>query len=172
MGWRKEQPPISCLIVVEITLLQLTSRSVKLHRFGNQKIVLLQPVGHDLLPLSILPRSITSFQCERANFVTYLSHEPTHVPCLASLLPLPRSLSYAATCRKSISPISASSNLLEEPSFWLLTLLVEVIERCINCRYNISPVYTSFHFLRILPFLTRIYPLLYNERAFRRWQDK
>lgn len=151
---------ILCVLSLEITLLELTSRSVKLHRFGNQKIVPLQPVGHDLLPLSILPRSITSFQCERANFVTYLSHEPTHVP----LQPLscPRGSRLPLLCthlpKINFADFCFLKFQLEEPSFWLLTP-AEVIERCINCRYNISPVPI---YLVPLPsyFLTRVYHLL------------
>lgn len=40
MEWREELGAVyRRLIALEITLSELTSRSVKLHRFGNQKIV-------------------------------------------------------------------------------------------------------------------------------------
>lgn len=85
------------------------------------------------------------------------THIHTRIPCQASLLSQ-RHRRFATPvhplAENQFLPISASSNLLEEPKFLVTySSLNEVIERCINCRYNISPIYISFHFLRISFFL-------------------
>lgn len=85
----------------------------------NEKIVLLSPLGHDLLPLSILWRSITSFPSERANFMTYLLAS-LHTHAERSGL---RDAAISRLCapsgpdfdRKSIAPIRGFSDLLEQP---------------------------------------------------------